>query len=61
MNRKDLEQVDVCRRYLLEKADQSRSRLMRAQIRRWIEWIDATCRCDERRSMNEETNRLRAA
>jgi hypothetical protein len=39
MNPRDMEQVELCRRYLLERADPSRSRLMREQIRRWVEWV----------------------
>ncbi len=57
MNRKDQEQVELCRRHLLERADRSHSRLVRAQIRRWVEWIDAVQRRDERRDMNEELRR----
>ncbi len=57
MNSRNLEQVRVFRRYLMERADRSRSRLMRAQIRRWIEWIDAIRRRDELRDMQEETSR----
>ncbi len=61
MNRKDVEQVGVFRRYLLERADRSRSRLVRDQVRRWVEWIDAIRSRDERRDMNEEMNRFKAA
>jgi hypothetical protein len=55
--------VGVFRRYLLERADRSRSRLMRAQIRRWVELVDAVQRQEwnERRRMNEEITRLNAA
>ena len=49
MNPRDMEQVSVFRRYLLERADRSRSRLMRDQIRRWVEWVDEVCRRDEHR------------
>ena len=41
VNGRNLEQVCVFRRYLLEKADRSGSRLMRAQILRWVERGDA--------------------
>ncbi len=63
MNSRDLEQVSVFRRYLLERADQSRTRLMREQIRRWVEWTDAVQKRerDERRDLSEEINRLKAA
>ena len=61
MNYKDQEQVGVFRRYLVERADRSRSSLMRAQIRRWIEWIDAVRTRDERRNRNGEMNRLKGA
>ena len=63
MNSSDEEQVELYRRYLLEKADRSRSRLMRAQILRWVEWADAVEKSerDERRSMNKEITRLKAA
>jgi hypothetical protein len=58
MNSRDLEQVGVFRRYLMERADRSRSRLMRDQIRRWVEWVDAMRKheLDERRTANEEMN-----
>ncbi len=61
MNSRNLEQVRVFRRYLMERADRSRSRLVRDQIRRWVEWIDAIRRRDELRDMNEEMSRYRAA
>jgi hypothetical protein len=34
---------------------------MRDQIRRWVEWVNAIRRRDERRDMNEEVSRLKAA
>ncbi len=59
MNSRDLAQVSVFRRYLLERADRSRSRLMREQIRRWVEWIDAVQRRqgNNSRSVNDEPRR----
>ncbi len=59
MNRKDQEQVGVFRHYLLERAHRSRSRLIREQVRRWVEWVDAVQKRqrDERKSMNEELRR----
>jgi len=59
MNSRNLEQVRVFRRYLMERAGQSRSRLMRDQIRRWVEWADALCNDerDERRTRNAELRR----
>ena len=41
MNSKNLEQARIFKRYLLERANRSRSRLMRDQIRRWVERLDA--------------------
>ncbi len=61
MNPKDQEQVGVFRRYLLERADRSRSRLMRAQIRRWVEWVDAIQERQRNERRDEEWNRMRAA
>ncbi len=63
MNRKEQEQVNLYRRYLVEIADRSPSRLVRDQIRRWIERCDAAQRGerDERPGTSEEMNRLRAA
>jgi hypothetical protein len=60
MNSKDLEQMGVFRRYLLERADRSRSRLFRNQIRRWVEWVDAmrNNERDERPSRGEELRRV---
>ena len=55
MNSRNLEQVGVFRRYLLKKAARSRSRLMRDQIRRWVEWVDALR--DESQHRNEELRR----
>jgi len=62
MNARNQEQVSVFRRYLLERPDRSRSRLVRAQIRCWIEWIDALQerRRNQPKSMKQEI-RLRAA
>ncbi len=63
MNYKDLEQVGVFRRYLMEQADRSRSRLMRAQILRWVEQCDAV-RFDMRtedEKASEHMIRLKAA
>ncbi len=59
MNRKDQEQVDLCRRYLLERADRSRSRLVKEQVRRWVDWLDAVQRSerDEGRATREELRR----
>lgn len=63
MNRKDQEQVELYRRYLLERADRSRSRLVRDQVRRWVEWVDGVeeREREERRSMNEDIDRMKAA
>jgi hypothetical protein len=41
MNSKDLEQVRILRRYLLDRAGRTRSPLVRNQIRRWVEQCDA--------------------
>ncbi len=41
MNSKDLEQAGLFRRYFLERAERSRSQLIRGQIRRWGERLDA--------------------
>ncbi len=55
MNSKDQEQVGVFRRYLLARADRSRSRLIKAQVRRWVEWADQVQKCErERRERNEQ-------
>ncbi len=64
MNYKDLKQVGVFRRYLLERADRSRSRLMRAQILRWVEQCDAVrfnMRTTEDEKASEHMIRLKAA
>ncbi len=63
MNARDQEQVDLCRCYLLQLADRSRSRLVRDQIRRWVQWVEAVQNREreERRSVNRETNCLKAA
>ncbi len=49
MNSKDIEQAGVFKLYLLEKAERSRSRLIKDQIQRWIERLDAArqSECDE--------------
>ena len=63
MNSRDQEQVELYRRYLLEKADRSGSRLIRAQILRWVERGDAA-RFDGRakdESASEEMTRSKAA
>jgi hypothetical protein len=57
MNARDQEQVGLFRRYLMERADRSPSRLFRDQVRRWVEWVDAVRKRDERRSMNEQLRR----
>jgi len=41
MNSRNLEQVRVFKRYLMGKAGRTRSRLLRSQIRRWVERCDA--------------------
>ena len=41
MNSRNLEQARIFKRYLMERADRSPSRLMRDQIRRWVERLDA--------------------
>lgn len=40
MNTKDVEQTGMFRLYLLEKAERSRSRLIKDQIRCWVERLD---------------------
>jgi len=60
MNSRNLEQVCVFRRYLMEKADRSRSRLMRDQIRRWVEWVDAISG-NERHDLRRRNEELRRA
>ena len=59
MNCKDQEQVGVFRRYLLRQADRSRSRLIKEQVRRWVEWADAVQQRerDQGKSMDEELRR----
>jgi len=61
MNFRNEQQVSVFRRYLVEQADRSRSRLMRAQIRRWVEWVDAICRRDDRQAKNVQIQHLKTA
>ena len=41
MNSRNLEQARIFKRYLMKRADRSRSRLVRDQIRRWVERLDA--------------------
>ncbi len=59
MNSKDREQVGVFRRYLLARADRSRSRLIKEQVRRWVEWVDEVQKREHQRrtSMNEQLRR----
>lgn len=61
MNSRNLEQTRIFKRYLMKRAD--RSRLVRNQIWRWVELLDAVQgrERDERRSMNKEITRLMAA
>ncbi len=42
MNSRDQEQVNLYKSYLLEKANRSPSRLVRDQIRRWLDHADAS-------------------
>ncbi len=59
MNIKDHEQVELYKRYLLERADRSRSRLVRDQVRRWVEWVDAAQKSEheKRGNLNEQLRR----
>jgi hypothetical protein len=61
VNFRNEQQVGIFKRYLLERADRSRSRLMRAQIQRWVEWVDAICRRHDRQARIEQIRRLEAA
>ncbi len=60
MNSRDEEQVGVFRHYLLRRAERSRSRLIREQVRRWVEWLDAV-RQDERDQRNKMNKEMRRA
>ncbi len=59
MNSRDEEQVGVFRSYLLRRAEHSRSRLIREQVLRWVEWLDAVREQerDQRRKINRELRR----
>ncbi len=56
MNSKDQEQVGVFRRYLLARADRTRSRLIKEQVWRWVEWVDEVQKREHERctSINEQ-------
>ena len=56
MNSRNMEQARIFKRYLLERANRSRSRLMRDQIRRWVERLDAA-----RSSSQDHGDELRRA
>ncbi len=60
MNSHDEEQVSIFKRYLLARADRSRSRLVKQQVRRWVEWIDAMQKREHERHTNM-SERLRHA
>ncbi len=59
MKSKDQEQVGIFRRYLLARASRFRSRLIREQVRRWVEWVDEMQKPEhERRNrINEQLRR----
>ncbi len=59
MNARDAEQVVVFRSYLLRRAERSGSRLIREQVRRWVEWLDDVREQerDQRNKMNRELRR----
>ena len=63
MNSRNLEQVRIFKRYLTQKAGRTRSRLMRAQIRRWVERLDAAHfdMRDEDERASEQITRLKVA
>ncbi len=59
MNSRDLEQFGIFKRYLMERSVQSRARRIKAEIQRWIEWVDAIKKRDKKGTRNNDL--LRAA